>query len=80
MSFARVTRALHPPAVVLSRAVIRVPWDEWGRMHTSYQGKTGPDYDALIDTISAVCASDDHGAIADLYAREDLAVPAELLP
>lgn len=57
-----------------------LPWDEWGRMDSSYQGKTGPDYDALIDTISAVCPSDDHGAIADLYAREDLAVPAELLP
>ncbi|MFF0659453.1 transglutaminase domain-containing protein [Micromonospora tulbaghiae] len=57
-----------------------LPWDEWGRMDISYQGKTGPDYDALIDTIAAVCASDDHGAIADLYVREDLAVPAGLLP
>ncbi|MGC4868019.1 transglutaminase domain-containing protein [Micromonospora sp. DT53] len=57
-----------------------LPWDEWGRMNSSYQGKTGPDYDALIDTIAAVSADGDHGAIAELYAREDLAVPAELLP
>lgn len=56
-----------------------LPWDEWGRMAASYQGKTGPDYDVLIDTIAAVCITDDHGAIADLYASQDFAVPAELL-
>jgi transglutaminase-like putative cysteine protease len=56
-----------------------LPWDEWGRMTASYQGKTGPDYDRLIDTIASVCASDRHGAIADLYACEDLRVPAGLL-
>ena len=56
-----------------------LPWDEWGRMDASYQGKTGPDYDALIDRIAAVCAADDGGAIAGLYASEDLAVPASLL-
>jgi hypothetical protein len=37
-----------------------LPWDEWGRMTASYQGKTGPDYDRLIDTIASVCASDHH--------------------
>jgi hypothetical protein len=36
-----------------------LPWDEWGRMAASYQGKTGPDYDVLIDTIAAVCITDD---------------------
>jgi hypothetical protein len=56
-----------------------LPWDEWGRMDASYQGKTGPEYDRLIDTIADVCAADDRGAIEDLYACEDLAVPAALL-
>ncbi len=56
-----------------------LPWDEWGRMTAAYQGETGADYDELIDTITAVCAADDPGALADLYASEDLAVPADLL-
>lgn len=56
-----------------------LPWDEWGRMAASYQGRTGPDYDALIDTIATVCAADDEGAIAGLYDSADLAAPAELV-
>jgi hypothetical protein len=56
-----------------------LPWDEWGRMTAAYAGETGPDYDELIDTIASVCASDDHGGIARLYASEDLAVPAAQL-
>ncbi|MET0495122.1 MAG: transglutaminase domain-containing protein [Actinoplanes sp.] len=56
-----------------------LPWDEWGRMEASYQGKTGPGYDDLMDTIAAVCADDDPGAVASLYAAEDLAVPATLM-
>ena len=31
------------------RKLEMLPWDEWGRMTASYQGKTGPDYDALMD-------------------------------
>lgn len=53
-----------------------LPWDEWGRMTAAYAGETGADYDELIDMIASVCASDDDGAIAGLYASEDLAVPA----
>ena len=48
-------------------------------MHASYKGWTGPDYDRLIDTVAAVCDEDDGGAVADLYASEDFAVPATLL-
>ncbi len=44
----------------------------------SYEGKTGAEYDRLIDTV-CVCAGDDLAAIADRYASEDLAVPAELI-
>jgi hypothetical protein len=52
-----------------------LPWDEWGRMTASYAGKTGPDYDELMDTIATTCASDDEAAIAALYASHDLVVP-----
>ncbi len=56
-----------------------LPWDEWGRMDASYQGKTGPAYDVLMDTIATVCAADDPAGIAALYASEDLTVPAALI-
>jgi hypothetical protein len=41
-----------------------LPWDEWGRMDEAYQGKTGPEYDALLDEVALVCAGDDLDAIA----------------
>jgi hypothetical protein len=53
-----------------------LPWDEWGRMTASYEGRTGPEYDALMDRIAALGPDDDPTA---LYAEEDLAVPAALL-
>lgn len=56
-----------------------LPWDEWGRMDDSYQGKTGSEYDVLMDSIAAVCASEDRVAVADLYASQDLTVPAALI-
>jgi len=56
-----------------------LPWDEWGRMDASYQGQTGADYDELLDTIADVCAADDPSAVADLYARDELRVPPELI-
>ena len=56
-----------------------LPWDEWGRMTASYEGRTGAEYDLLIDTVAAVCAGDDLAAIAALYQTEDLAVPADLV-
>jgi hypothetical protein len=56
-----------------------LPWDGWGRMTESYEGKTGAGYDELIDRVAAVCAADDPAAVAALYATEDLAVPAHLI-
>jgi hypothetical protein len=56
-----------------------LPWDEWGRMTASYEGRTGPGYDELIDTIATVCARDDPAGVAHLYASEDLEVPVGLL-
>jgi hypothetical protein len=56
-----------------------LPWEQWGQIKASYRGETGADYDELIDRLAAVCASDDAGAIADLYAHDQLRVPAELI-
>lgn len=56
-----------------------LPWDEWGRMTDAYDGKTGPDYDALLDDVAAVCAAEDATAIAELYEAEDLRVPDDLI-
>ena len=63
-------------------ALMRVetlPWDEWGRMEASYQGKTGPDYDELIDEVAATCAGDDPAAVATLYATPELSVPPSII-
>ena len=56
-----------------------LPWDEWGRMHASYEGETGTDYDELMDAIATVCDSGDDAATRDLYESEDLAVPPEMI-
>jgi hypothetical protein len=56
-----------------------LPWDEWGRMTEAYEGKTGSDYDELLDTLAAVCADDDPAAIAALYERDELRVPPDLI-
>lgn len=54
-------------------------WDEWGRMAASYRGETGPDYDALIDEIAAICAAGDPSALVACCARAELQVPADLI-
>lgn len=56
-----------------------LPWDEWGRMTDAYEGKTGPDYDELIDTLAETCAEGDVTTIAQLSLHEDLVVPERLL-
>ncbi|WP_449348366.1 transglutaminase-like domain-containing protein [Streptomyces shaanxiensis] len=53
-------------------------WDEWGRMTAAYEGKTGPDYDQLIDGVADACAKDDPQTLTRLFGHEDLAVPRHL--
>ncbi|MFL6111666.1 MAG: transglutaminase domain-containing protein [Catenulispora sp.] len=55
-----------------------LPWDEWGRMEDSYQGRTGDEFDRLMDRIADACGADDPAAVQAGYATEDLAVPAEV--
>jgi hypothetical protein len=56
-----------------------LPWDEWGRMTEAYEGRTGPDYDDLLDTVAAVSIADDAAEVAGLYAHGDLVVPPALI-
>jgi hypothetical protein len=46
-----------------------LPWSEWGQMEDAYEGRTGPDYDALMDRVAEVCAADDPAAIVELQVR-----------
>ncbi|WP_129666933.1 transglutaminase-like domain-containing protein [Phytoactinopolyspora endophytica] len=55
-----------------------LPWDEWGRMTDAYEGKTGPDYDQLIDEVADACSKGEPLALTRLFASEELAVPRHL--
>ena len=41
----------------LVRKVEMLPWDEWGPMEDSYNGKTGDDFDLLIDQLAVATAA-----------------------
>ncbi|QNP68730.1 transglutaminase domain-containing protein [Streptomyces roseirectus] len=56
-----------------------LPWDEWGRMTEAYEGRTGEEYDRLVDEVARACAEGEPGVLAELSAREELAVPRRLL-
>jgi len=48
-------------------------------MTEAYEGRTGPDYDALLDTVAAACDADDPTTLASLYQLDELRVPADLI-
>ena len=56
-----------------------LPWDVWGRMKQAYRDDAGADYDELLDEVAAACAADDPVALTELYARDELCVPAGLV-
>lgn len=56
-----------------------LPWDEWGEMTRSYEGRTGAAFDERVEEVAAACASSDPMVIEATYAAEDLVVPPELL-
>lgn len=56
-----------------------LPWDEWGRMTEAYEGKSGRDYDSLLDKVAEACTIDDPMAIADVYEHPDLRVPDSMV-
>ncbi len=55
-----------------------LPWDEWGQMADSYRGRTGADYDELLDLVATACEADDPEFVAAVYNHEELRVPGEL--
>ena len=61
----------------LVRKVEMLPWDVWGPMEDSYDGKTGADFDVLIDQLAAACGDHDEPELERIY--EQLAVPASLI-
>lgn len=54
-----------------------LPWDEWGPMEDSYKGKTGEDFDLLIDALAAATIDPDQSELKRIY--EQLAVPASMI-
>lgn len=53
-----------------------LPWDEWGPMQDSYEGRTDAAFDELMDEVAAACASEDDARLGRLSAL--LAVPDHL--
>lgn len=56
-----------------------LPGDEWGRMTEAYDGRSGDDYDELLDELARVCAVDEPDAVADPYGHPDLRVPDDVV-
>ena len=54
-----------------------LPWDEWGPMEDSYHGKTGDDFDRLIDHLATATDAPDPPNLQHLYER--LSVPASMI-
>jgi Transglutaminase-like superfamily len=62
----------------VARKIEMLPWDEWGPMQESYDGKTGADFDLLMDDLASVI---DDPARGDELQRiyDQLAVPADMI-
>jgi hypothetical protein len=60
----------------VARKIEMLPWDEWGPMQDSYDDKTGPDFDLLIDELAIATGHPDHPGLQDIY--DQLAVPADM--
>lgn len=61
----------------LSNKIEMLPWDVWGPMEDSYDGKTGDDFDLLIDELAAACDDHDGPRLRRVY--QQLTVPASLI-
>ncbi len=61
----------------LVRKIEMLPWDEWGPMEDSYNGKTGDDFDVLMDELAAATRDHDQAEMLRIY--KHLAVPASMI-
>lgn len=63
--------------VSVARKIELLPWDEWGPMEASYDGRTGDDFDRLMDELAEATRTDDDDELERIYAQ--LAVPESLI-
>lgn len=61
----------------VARKIEMLPWDEWGPMNDSYEGRTGADFDRLIDQLAAATDDPDTFDLQPIY--DQLAVPADMI-
>lgn len=61
----------------LARKIEMLPWDEWGPMQDSYENRTGPDFDQLIDELATATDDPEHHDLERIYER--LAVPDDMI-
>jgi hypothetical protein len=61
----------------LARKIEMLPWDEWGPMNDSYEGRTGADFDLLIDQLAAVTDDPETCDLEPIY--DQLAVPESMI-
>ena len=54
-----------------------LPWDVWGPMEDSYDGKTGEDFDKLIDDLAIATQDGDVAEMTRVY--EQLAIPDSMI-
>ncbi len=55
-----------------------LPWDLWGPMEDSYNGKTGDEFDHLIDEFADAASDNDEAALRRIY-DEHLAIPESMI-
>jgi hypothetical protein len=54
-----------------------LPWDEWGPMAASYDGRTGDDFDELMDQLAEASQTENDAELERIYAQ--LEVPQSLI-
>lgn len=59
------------------RKVEMLPWDEWGPMQDSYEGRTDAAFDLLMDELATAARHDDQPTLEEIYRQ--LAVPDSLV-
>lgn len=55
-----------------------LPWDEWGPMEDSYDGKTGPEFDELMDQLADASRHNEEAELRRIYDGY-LEVPASMV-
>ena len=62
----------------ITNKIEMLPWDEWGPMTDSYDNKTGPEFDDLMDQLADATNNNDSATLRRIY-DERLSVPASMI-